>query len=304
MIERISLTTADPERLARFFERALGFAQIGIAERGGTNFAQLMGLPGARARADALRLGGQEMELLAFAERGASYPAESASNDRVFQHFAIVVSDMQRAYARLRESTGWRPITRGEPQLLPASSGGVTAFKFRDPEGHPLELLHFPRGHAPPPWQQEAATGPALGIDHSAIAVADTATSVAFYERLLGLSVAARSLNRGGEQERLDGLTGAVVDVTALADAAGSAPHLELLCYRAPPGGKDSALRSNDIAATRLVVRLSDKQTLAQCITDAGHSLISPGIVETDDGTSAALLRDPDGHFLLLTAGP
>jgi len=133
VIERISLTTADPERLARFFERALGFAQIGIAERGGTNFAQLMGLPGARARADALRLGGQEMELLAFAERGAPYPAESASNDRVFQHFAIVVSDMQRAYARLRESTGWRPITRGEPQLLPASSGGVTAFKFRDP---------------------------------------------------------------------------------------------------------------------------------------------------------------------------
>lgn len=301
MIERISLTTADPERLARFFERALGFAQIGIAERGGTSFARLMGVPGARARAYALRLGGQEIELLAFAERGTPYPAASASNDRVFQHFAIVVADMGRAYARLRESPGWTPITQGAPQLLPASSGGVTAFKFRDPEGHPLELLHFPPGHAPPRWQ---GPGSALGIDHSAIAVADTAASIGFYERLLGFSAAARSLNRGGEQERLDGVPGAVVEVTALADPAGSAPHLELLCYRAPPGRKAAPLGSNDIAATRLVVRLPDRQALADCVTDAGDALVSPGVVESDDGSRAALLRDPDGHFLLLTAGP
>ena len=109
-----------------------------------------------------------------------------------------------------------------------ASSGGVTAFKFRDPEGHPLEMLAFEPGARPAHWAFSSANL-CLGIDHSAISVADTGRSVAFYSRL-GLARTASSLNIGREQEELDNLLGAVVEVTALAPPTQAVPHVELLC--------------------------------------------------------------------------
>src|SRR5262249_53557866 len=153
------------------------------------------------------------------------------------------------AYSRLCACGGWTAITRGAPQRLPASSGAVTAFKFRDPEGHPLELIAFPPDNVPPRWRQALhGDGPFLGIDHSAIVVSDTARSVAFYQQVLGFSVAGGSLNRGREQEQLDAVPAAVVEVTALDPGSDNPPHLELLCYRSPaaPRGTSAAPPSND----------------------------------------------------------
>ena len=78
------------------------------------------------------------------------------------------------------------PISRGGPVTLPKSAGGVTAVKFRDPEGHPLEFLQFPPG-ANPDWKGAGV----MGIDHSAISVSDVAASRRFYARH-GLSEAER----------------------------------------------------------------------------------------------------------------
>ena len=131
---------------------------------------------------------------------------------------------------------------------VPAWSGGVAAFKFRDPDGHPLEFLHFPPDKAPPAWRGAAGAGPCLGIDHSAIVVADAARSIAHYEGL-GLRVAARTLNQGPEQDALDGAAAVTVGVTGLS-AVDVPPHLELLAYRTPavrPGGT----APNDVACTR-----------------------------------------------------
>ncbi|HKW53704.1 MAG TPA: VOC family protein [Stellaceae bacterium] len=301
-IARFSLTTADAERLAAFYGDALGFERVAAEERGGRGFARLMGIDEARARVALLRLGRQEVELVAFAAPGEPYPAEVAGNDLAFQHMAIVVSDMQAAYARLREKGGWTPITRPEPQRLPASSGGVAAFKFRDPEGHPLELLEFPAGSVPPAWQGAAEAGPCLGIDHSAISVRDTARSVAFYERL-GFAVTAWSLNRGIEQERLDGVPGAVVEVTALGYPGAVPPHLELLSYRIPAPRPAARLRSNDVAATRLVLEVDELPELARRLESASAAVVSSGVVSNDRGRRAVLLRDPDGHALCLLDG-
>ena len=60
----------------------------------------------------------------------------------------------------------------------------------------------------PPRWQNLSASG-CLGIDHSAISIADTKRSVMFYERL-GLSCIGSSLNRGPEQDKLDGIAEAL----------------------------------------------------------------------------------------------
>ena len=260
-IGRISLTTADADRLGSFYQQVFGFEAMEVEHHGGASFARLTGIEGAQARALPLRLGEETIELLTFTEPGVPYPADIGCDDLRFQHIAIVVSDMEAAYLRLCACKGWTAITRPGPQRPPAGSGGVTAFEFRDPEGHPLELLAFPPDNVPARWREAPHKhGLCLGIDHSAIVVADTAPSVAFYQQVLGFSVAGGSLNRGQQQEQLDAVPGAVVEVTALDPGTDHPPHIELLCYRSvgPPRGAPAALRCNDIAATRLTLEVDD----------------------------------------------
>jgi catechol 2,3-dioxygenase-like lactoylglutathione lyase family enzyme len=152
---------------------------------------------------------------------------------------------------------------------------------LRDPEGHPLELLAFANDAAPPLRRAVRDGNPCLGIDHSAISVADTLRSVDFYEQL-GFTVAARSRNCGLEQERLDAVREPHVEITALAPPRVS-PHVELLCYRGVQRGRTDVLRSNDIAATRLVLEME------------GHE-------PQDAGAMPCSLVDPDGHRLALVA--
>ncbi|MDQ2859357.1 MAG: VOC family protein [Pseudomonadota bacterium] len=261
-LRSIQLNVADLARAERFYRAALGF-EIWAANAGAT-FTSL-----------AMRLGTDEIELMAYDTLGAPYPADSRCIDLWFQHFAIVVDDMDKACERLCEAEPIHAISRGGPQRLPPNAGSVTAFKFRDPDGHPLELLHFPTASAPPRWTRPREGAIFLGIDHSAITVADSAASIAFYSEHLGLTVTARSLNRGPEQDFLDDTPGAVVEVTALSPAESDSPHVELLRYREPPGGREMSGHDgpSDIAATQLVFE--------------GQR---PG----------GALRDPDGHRLAL----
>jgi catechol 2,3-dioxygenase-like lactoylglutathione lyase family enzyme len=277
-LARFSLTTADAESAAQFYEAAFGCRRIGADRLAGPDFARLMGVSGGADRIT-LGLGREIIELVQFDVPGEPYPRASSAFDLMFQHFAIVAADMPRAFQRLSTVTGWTPISRNGPQRLPESSGGVTAFKFRDPEGHPLELLAFPdgansNGPAAPPNET------CLGIDHSAIVVCDSAASIAFYQNL-GLGVSARSFNYGPAQERLDDVPGAQVEVTALTPQR-STPHLELLCYRGIRQRPNAVRRSNDIASTRLVFELCRASSAA------------------DGAIGARSMRDPDGHVFLI----
>jgi catechol 2,3-dioxygenase-like lactoylglutathione lyase family enzyme len=201
---------------------------------------------------------------------------------------------MVTAYARLSAHGGWKTISTDGPQSLPASSGGVTALKFCDPEGHPLELIAFPRDDTPAKWQS-SSTAECLGIDHSAISVAVTERSVKFYERL-GLKRTSDSLNIGPEQDKLDDIAGALVKVTAMAPAI-TTPHVELLCYRGE-FDKESALpATNDIAATCLVMKVANETALeGLCAENPDNILSDP--VRFEHGRLRAMLRDPDGHLL------
>jgi len=243
-LARIRLNARAPQALAGFFVRALGFT--GQAPLGDV---------------EVLALGPERVEIAPAS--GVPYPSDVPGWSPLFQHFAISTSDMATALARLQAAPGWTPISVGGPQRLPASSGGVAAFKFRDPEGHPLELIAFPGERADTPPR----------IDHSAISVADTARSVAFYQAL-GLTPGDRSLNRGPEQDRLDGLSSARVEVTALDLPEGGA-HVELLCYQGDYPRDVPSARIGDVAATVLVMR-------------------GAGVL--------AQLRDPDGHLLQIEA--
>ena len=256
----VRLNAHRPEALADFYVQALGFEPA----------------PGDGVLA--LTLGASRLEIAAC--RGKPYPASVPGWSPLFQHFAMTTTDMAGAMARLEQTSGWTPISRGGPQRLPANTGGVTAFKFRDPEGHPVELIAFPDAPADTPPR----------IDHSAISVRDTAASFAFYEAL-GLVVGGRSLNQGPEQDRLDGLDGVQVEVTALQFPTGGA-HVELLCYRGDYPRNSAPAAPDDVAATRLVWRATDADGVLKAFTSQALSV--------DGSPGTRLFRDPDGHLLQL----
>jgi catechol 2,3-dioxygenase-like lactoylglutathione lyase family enzyme len=271
-LARFGLTTANAKQLAAFYIQALGFRQVEVTRLRGHDFRQQMGIDSDAFRIT-LTLGDSVLELMEFAVPGEPYPAHAIACDPVFQHFAVVAADMAEAWSALQKAGGWKPITVDEPQRLPESAGSVVAFKFRDPEGHPLELLSFPPNRTPSNWQHQQHGQRCLGIDHSAIIVSDTRTSIAFYAAF-GLRQFSCSHNAGIEQDRLDGLTNAVVDVTGLTPAI-APPHVELLCYEKQASRPLLSYRSNDIAATRLIF--------------AG-----------DLTTAPCRLIDPDGHHLMV----
>jgi catechol 2,3-dioxygenase-like lactoylglutathione lyase family enzyme len=261
-IRSFQLVTPDPARLVRFYA-ALGFTP-GEAEAIPAEEMRVLGLAGGGWR-QPLRLGGSLIELDRFDAPGRPYPSDATAADLVFQHLALVTDDAAAAWARA-QAAGAVPISRDGPVTLPASSGGVTAVKFRDPDGHPLELLRFPPG-ANADWTGRGV----MGIDHSAIAVADAAASRRFYAGH-DLTEGKPTLNEEPGQVALDGLDGAVADVVPLRPAT-KPPHLELLCYRHPRGRSHAPLEANDVAGTR-IVWAADRDVL---------------------------VRDPDGHLHQLT---
>lgn len=278
---RFGLTTSNADRLTSFYVSAFGCRRLAFEHRSGPQFERLMGIEGG-AVSVTLALGDNVIELLQFDQPGRPYPPGCSSFDLIFQHFAIVVTNIEKAFQRLSTVAGWTAITSDGPQHLPARSGGVSAFKFRDPDGHPLELLAFDTHEVPPRWRTGAGGNPCLGIDHSAISVAESSRSIHFYEGL-GLRVSARTLNAGLAQERLDAVRDAQVEVTALTPVQPS-PHVELLCYRGVSHGDSFVLQSNDVAATRLVLEAGRP----------GRS--SPGVI------TQRAMQDPDGHHLLIVA--
>lgn len=265
-VARIGLNTVDPEALAAFFVDALGFDR-------------------RPSSATTVQLGDVPVDLHRVAPSAPAGPTDVPGWSPLFQHFAIIVSDMTAAMRRLTTSTRWTPITIDGPQRLPARNGGVTAFKFRDPDGHPLELLALPDG--------STTASPSVRIDHSAISVAEVARSLAFYADL-GLHVATRSLNIGQAQQRLDAIVDAEVDVIGLATDTSATPHIELLGYRGDHDRSGIEVAAVDaISATRLVLTVADRNALAEI--GARHA---DAVVHRSD--KSLLLRDPDGHLLEL----
>ena len=254
---------------------------------------------GPTRRTVRLRLGRQHVEVVEFDTPGATISADGP--DTRFQHIAMVAPSMAVAVRRRGGVAGWTPITRGGPQTLPPNTGSVTAFKFRDPEGHPLELISFPEGVGDPQWQQGGAG--VRGYDHTAISVMDVERSRAFYTEMLGFHVGGTSLNTGPEQDRLDGLPDCKVDVVALQPSAARTPHVELLHYRTPPGRTLAAeVKANDVASTRQIHKVDDLGGLVGRLEAAGVPFVSPGIVTLKNGGKAAAVRDPDGHMIVFMA--
>lgn len=302
----IGLTVSDLDAATRFYTEVLDFQPRGeTVEIAGSEAERLQGVFGLRMRVARLSLGDETLELTEYlAPRGRAFPDDARADDHWFQHIAIAVRDMDRAYARLREHRVQHASSG--PQRLPdwnPDAGGIEAFYFRDPDGHFLELIRFPAGKGDPRWQAPTRRL-FLGIDHTAIVVADTESSLSFYRDALGLRVAGTSENHGAEQEHLNDVFGARLRITALRAAAG--PGIELLEYLAPRGGRARPrdARANDLLHWQTDLAAPDLDALAARVRGGGGAWISPGPVAIGDSAlgfaRGLLVADPDGHALRL----
>lgn len=303
-VDGVGITVGDMDRSIAFYS-ALTFQKVSDAEVLGEQYEHLEGVFGARMRIVRMQLGHEHIDLTEYlAPRGRPIPVDSHSNDLWFQHIAIVVRDMDQAFAKLRElkvqfvSTG--------PQTLPASipaAAGIKAFYFRDPDQHNLEVIYFPPGKGDPRWQ-EKTDKLFLGIDHTAIGISNTDASLKFYRDLLGLRKAGESENFGTEQEHLNQVFGAHLRITGMRASAG--PGIEFLEYLTPRDGRPRPMdvHANDIVHWQTVVTTDDVDLLAQKLRDAHVGLVSSGVVvvpkDKTGFSKGFLVSDPDGHDVLL----
>ncbi|MDQ6619306.1 MAG: VOC family protein [Pseudomonadota bacterium] len=290
-------------RALDFYCGALGFT-CERAPRHGDCIAASPERDSASADSAFLMLGDETVELHApppdpSLQRHAGSGGAAVSS-RAFQHLAIVTRDMAASIAQLAP---YAPalISRGGAVTLPAAASGVTVFKFRDVDGHPLELISFPEGVGDPKWQRHSSGGPTLGIDHSAITVADTERSIAWYTASLGFDLVSRQTNRGPAQDRLDGVAPAVVDVVGLQPVGAITPHLELLGYLEPPlrPSKRRAV-SGDVPADRMLWWVDDLQAIASRFGQTPRAAVGARRGAHRNGAGELMLRDPDGHLIVL----
>jgi len=250
-----------------------------------------------------MRLGDEFIELTEYlAPKGRPIPVDSRSNDRWFQHIAIIVSDMDKAYARLRQNKVEHASSG--PQRLPdwnKNAAGISAFYFKDPDEHPVEVLQFPLNKGAEKWHRPTSKL-FLGIDHTAIVVWDTDASLKFYRDVLGLRVAGESENYGTEQEHLNNVFGARLRITALRGTTG--PGIELLEYLAPRDGRPFPAdeHANDIVHRHTIFLTQDADAAAHPLRTNKASFVSSGVLANPTGQlgfqKALLVRDPDGHTI------
>ncbi len=308
LVERVAavgMTVSDMDRSVEFYSKVLSFEKVSDVEVAGEDYERLQGVFGLRMRVVRMKLGEELIELIEYlAPKGRPYPVDTRGNDRWFQHIAIITSDMDKAYALLRQHKVEHASTG--PQRLPdwnKNAGGIKAFYFRDPDRHYLEILQFPAGKGDSKWQRKDQLF--LGIDHTAIVVGNTEASLKFYQDILGMKITGTSENYGTEQEHLNNVFGARLRITALR-APGGGPGIEFLEYLAPRDGRayPADARANDLFHWQTMLTVTDANRIEQSLRTVNSRFVSPGSVSLTEprlGFKRGLLvRDPDGHVMAL----
>jgi catechol 2,3-dioxygenase-like lactoylglutathione lyase family enzyme len=307
-VRSMGMTVSDMDRSVAFYSDVLAFKPVSDVEVDGPEYDELWGIFGVRARVVRMQLGEQQLELIEFLAPPdlRAIPAPSYSNDLWFQHFAIVVRDMDAAWAQLRKHHVRQISPR--PQTIPISNpaaAGIKAIKFRDPDGHNLELLWFPEGKGNPIWKKPG-TNLFLGIDHTAITVRSTENSIKFYRDILGFTVAGGTVNDGTEQAHLDSLPGARARVTGMTTEAGT-PGVEFLEYDLPTAGRPFPIDSHptDLWHWQTTLIVLDVEAAAAAMRGTAQ-FVSSTVVTVPDKvlgfTKGFQVRDPDGHALQIVS--
>lgn len=307
-VEAIGITVSNMDRSVKFYKEVLGFTKISEREEYGEVHEKLEGLFGLHVRVVRMQLGEEQIELTDYLTAGGRpIPENAQSNDLFFQHIAIVVSDIDKAYAILKKFGVTHVSTI--PQTLPVTNvaaAGIRAFYFQDPDRHNLELIYFPKGKGQPKWHpSQPGEKIFLGIDHTAIGISNTAGSLQFYQSLLGLDPKGESFNSGTEQAHLNNVEGASLHITGLRAKQG--PGIEFLQYLEPGAGKPfpADSRPDDLWHWKTILVADNIENIyhklkainAVFVSKELVALINPG----KQVQKAFVVRDPDGHAMMIT---
>ena len=323
-ISSIGHNCLDAKESSQWYAATLGFEAHDVEQFSGIWLEELLGVPAAALERHRMQLGQETLEIwqfdhdnpVGFGSEENSISHVPAGNDSAFQHICIVTSDLGKALSHGAEKA--KQIS-SSPQRLPdwnPGAGGIRAVKFADPDGHPLELLQFPVGKGDGRWHQLAALNKVeatrqhknnlfLGLDHTAISVAETEQSLHFYSTILGMELVGQGHNYGPEQDAMDGLLGTDVLISSLHGSEGGM-GIELLQYRKPEGGirPRPNPRANDRDEWHICAVVDNLTTLYQQLQREPLAQNLGPLVSMPErfgsGELACQLRDPDGHALLL----
>jgi catechol 2,3-dioxygenase-like lactoylglutathione lyase family enzyme len=304
-IGAIGITVRDMNTSVKFYTEVLGFKKISDKEFTGTDYENLENIFGLNIRVVQLQLGDEQIELTDYLTSGGrSIPEDAKANDLSFQHIAIVVSDMDKAFAQLKKFNV--EFVSTAPQTLPKTippAEGVKAFYFHDPDKHNLELIYFPEGKGQQKWHIKTDKI-FLGIDHTAIGISNTDSSLNFYQTLLGIERKGESFNYGMEQEHLNNVEGASLHITGLRSPSG--PGIEFLQYLKPGAGNayPADTKADDIWYWQTTLFVDDVEQVYNKLKSGGYTFVSKGVIELKDNAgkniNAFIVRDPDGHAMLI----
>jgi len=303
-VAAIGITVKDMNRAEKFYEEVLGFKKIADQEYSGAAYEKLEGIFGLHSRVVKLQLGDEFIELTDYLTAGGrSIPEDQKSNDLFFQHIAIVVSDMDKAFVQLKKYNV--EFVSTAPQTLPitnVAAAGIKAFYFHDADNHNLELIWFPKGKGNPKWQN-SNNKIFLGIDHTAIGVSNTENSQKFYMDILGIERKGDSWNFGTEQEHLNNVEGASLHITGFRAAEG--PGVEFLQYLKPGPGKmyPADTRADDIWFWQTTLFTNDAASLYKKLKALNYAFVSKELVlnnENGVNIKSFIVKDPDGHAMLI----
>jgi catechol 2,3-dioxygenase-like lactoylglutathione lyase family enzyme len=208
---------------------------------------------------------------------------------------SVIVADIEATLARLKE-LGAPVVTRGGS---PTSVGPLRLVVVKDPAGHFVELLQTLKPQVP---ARSNVTG--VRLRHT---VHDLERSILLYRDALGLQGTGGFPgwdSLGGVLDAL-GLESTRQYRFALLTVPTSGLTLELIEFRDARRPAEPA-RIADPGSTLLELRVADIDAAVAAVTRAGGELVSAGgrpveMAAGSDTAKAAVVRDPDGLFLVLT---
>jgi len=289
----VAIPVTDMERSIAFYSTVLFFEKVSDVQTAGPEIDSLFGASGGRIRVVTMGLGSERIELVDYGDQ-RPIAAHTPERSRSSEHIAIVVNDLDQAVLWLRRNHVAQ--TAPEPDRNP-SAGGVRSLSIEDPDGHALEILQFQAGKGDARWQRPSDRV-FLGIDHAAIVVGDTETSLRFYRDLLGLRVVGGSESAGTEQEILNDGPGGRPRVTTLRAAKG--PAIQLLEYHERKDLRSSPRDvGDDRASWRTVLMTADASGAAGKLANASGAA-RPAVVSLADAPlgfrRGFAAEDPDGN--------
>ena len=248
-VDSVAMTVGNLDVSRAFYESVLKFQFLSETEVSGEAYEHLYGVFGLRAAHRHAQAGRRKTAI------GAVHCTARSPVPRGFSQQRSLVS--ARGHHRVGYGSCVCVAARAQRDLSPRAApkcflnrtNRLPAFQpsiFGIPTGTTWKCCISRDDKGNPKWHEH--TGRLfLGIDHTAIVVADTESSLKFYRDTLGLAIVGASENYGTEQEHLNNVFGARLRITALRAARG--PGVELLEYLTPRDGRALPLdtRANDI---------------------------------------------------------